>query len=70
MINSGSNIVDKNIIHGEVVGSTPTRSIFINLVDYGVGLSAFFDFRTSSSYDGTLLSFVSLLECTQNGDAE
>jgi hypothetical protein len=27
----------------EVVGSNPTRSTFINPVEYGIGMSSFFD---------------------------
>jgi hypothetical protein len=52
----------------EVVGSTPTRSIYFTLVNYGIRISTFFDLGRSLSFDGTLLSLVSLLECTQNGD--
>jgi hypothetical protein len=30
--------------YAEVVGSNPTRSIFINLVEYGIRIVTFFDF--------------------------
>ena len=55
----------------DVVGSNPTLSISFILVKYGIRLSAFFDIgHLRLRMDGTLLSFVSILECTQNGDAE
>src|SRR5215212_4369619 len=44
-IDKGKQIVflRKLLLSCEVVGSTPTRSIFINLVNYGIRISTFFD---------------------------